>query len=748
MSVGAFASRRMLALLRPVLQPAWVALALSVPGSLAAQGVDFAWRQADLQRQQRSFSTPRSLLDASGTAFEAARRRGDVNAQLTTLLDAAAASIWLPAPEADQVLSRIPAVVARVDAQQATQRSQLVDLLAFQALNLVAAGRLDEAEAVLARAEEASHPPDDPGHRAHIEVAKALLTLLRDDADGALGHLAKAYEVAVHDYTRALIRSWQAAISRRASFFDDGLLRASRRLAKDANRLAPPDSALALGAFNLSVLAQCEALLGEPDEADRRGREFSRLTARLLDDQRVDYGDMGMVRVLAAFRRQDIALAERLGRRRVLMSWGLAAAGILAGIVVAAGVMQARQKGRLRALSGQLSARNTQLQLMSQSHTRLLAASCHDLREPAHALCILAEMAEASYQPDAPGQGHDTDHHLASIRHCSMTLTDMLSELLDLTRIEGGHYVPERRTVSLHALFDDLQLQFQETARRKGLKLEVADSDLYVRTDAYLLRRMLFSLVGNALRTTEAGDVRVSAVRDRHGSVQLRVQDSNLSLSPEALSALLDRGPQPGPISNEGSGVGVSIVKRAADLLEVPLTVTSQSGRGNLVTLSLEPASPTPLPAEPATAPAGTALRQPLIAVMEDDAESRQGMASLLTHWGYHVVTAASAQELWAALQAQSAGPPDLLLTDLNLGALNGLDEAAIVRAWPGCAEMPVMLLTGDQDAAASRRAAAAGIEVGYKPLLPRQLLAQVQAATQRKPAGGAPQALRAPVPA
>lgn len=719
-------------LLGPLLVSAFL---MGTQADAAAEGVHFEWRAADLLRQQRAFASPRAMFNEAEAQFADAVRQGDVDGQLTALLEAATAAVWLSEPAGDVVLSRLPKVLALLEPERPARRDLLVDLLAYQALILTAKNRLDDAQAVATRADLLSREVPDPGHRASVELALSLITLLKDDAPGALKRLDKAHEFAVHDMARALIKTWQASVYRRASYFQHELLRLSLQRAKESEQLASAQGFPALGLINVATLAQSEALLGEQFDAIRHGRQFATLASNMMAEDGVTFADSGMVRILAQFRRQDIVLAERLGHRRVLLTWGLLAAGILAATALTAIFVQTRQKLALSAASNELALRNEQLQQAHRSHTRLLAASCHDLREPAHALSLLAEMAAAQTPQspeDIPNGG--PDEHLATIRFCSVKLTDMLSELLDLTRIEAGQYVPERSNVALHLVFNEIAVHFQEHARRQGITLEVAPTDCHVRTDAYLLSRVLFSLVGSAIGATLAGQVRVSAIRERGGAVQLRVQDSGAGLPSQLQSPQLDRSTDLGPHSkaDDSLDLGVSIVRRAADLLEIPLAVTSQLGRGTIVTLTLESGVPSTQAPTGGVGEGPTPTPRRWIAVLEDDTESRQGMASLLRHWGYEVLTASSAQGLREALDAAPQSRIDLLITDLHLGPLNGLEETAAVRAWPRCSKLPVMLLTGDQDAAVAHDAALAQVSLSYKPVLPRQLLASIRAAMQQ----------------
>ncbi|RTL41634.1 MAG: hybrid sensor histidine kinase/response regulator [Burkholderiales bacterium] len=683
------------------------------------------------------------MFNEAQADHEQASRAGDTDRQLAALLDMAVAAVWLGPNDGDLVLTRVPDLLARPAPDTPARREALFDLLTYQAIILTAANRLPQAQAALAQARSRLPTIQDPGHRASLALAEALLSLLQDDAEQALTHLDDAYEHAVHDPMRGLIITWQGIISRRVSYYQYDLLRAALMKGREAARLLPSERYPLLAMMNISVLTQSAGLLGEWHEALQHSRRFATLAATVTGAQSIVYQDVGMIRILAQFRRQDLVLAEKLAKRRILLTWGLLAAGLLVASVMTALLLQRRQRRTLQAASTELELRNAQLQAAQISHTRRLTASCHDLREPAHALCLLADVAAtdaAAELSGAVGVQARTDEHLASILHSSMKLTDMLGELLDLTRIEAGQYVPERRAVPLQALLEEVALHFHEPARRQGMALDVADAALFVWSDPYLLRRTLYSLIASALRASPQGQLRVSARPVPPDQVELRVQLSSPGPGTDHWRAMLERQPTHGEeaSADQPFDLGVSIVKQAADLLDIPLEVASQPGRGTRVTLTLEQA-PDGLTAAPVVAgvSASTAAAR-CVAVLEDDAESRQGMAALLHHWGYRAICGAHADDLLRQMQAERVERLDLLITDLHLGLLDGLDAAAAVRQWPGCQDLPVLLLTGDQSEAVIAAAARFGAQIHYKPLLPRQLRAGILAALTPRPVVGA----------
>ncbi len=382
-------------------------------------------------------------------------------------------------------------------------------------------------------------------------------------------------------------------------------------------------------------------------------------------------------------------------------------------------------KQRMDQLAEQLAGRNAELQALNASRTRLLAAACHDLRQPAHALGLLAEMAGCESDEAA------REHKLEGIRRCSATLTDMLSMLMDMTQLEGRRYQPAVVDVPLGELMQELELQFAGLANRKGLMLLIPWTRMQVRSDRHLLRRILFNLVSNAVKYTQRGTVRV-LVQANGGQVQLTVQDTGHGIPAERLGDVfvdyvrLDTDHRP-----EGLGIGLPIVKRAADLLGHGVHLRSRVGEGTAVTLGL------PQAAAAASAPQLPPRVAPLlgqgrvVAVLEDDHESREALVSLLQHWGFQVLAAASRDDLLVQVDGLADGKPDLLIADLHVARGCGLQAAQALRERPGLHAMPALLITGDLDLKLVERAATLQICVTHKPVVPHRLRAKIAAVLQ-----------------
>lgn len=157
----------------------------------------------------------------------------------------------------------------------------------------------------------------------------------------------------------------------------------------------------------------------------------------------------------------------------------------------------------------------------------------------------------------------------------------MLDELMDLGRLDGGHYAPQLSPVSMHELLQEVKLHFEGLAARKGLRLEVLPApglaEVDIVSDRHLLRRIVFNLVSNAVKYTDTGFVRVKLSADATGrAVQLAVQDSGPGIPPDKLDDVFRDYVRLNPMqAAEGLGIGLSIVRRASELLGHSLQLVS-----------------------------------------------------------------------------------------------------------------------------------------------------------------------------
>ncbi|RTL40421.1 MAG: hybrid sensor histidine kinase/response regulator [Burkholderiales bacterium] len=408
----------------------------------------------------------------------------------------------------------------------------------------------------------------------------------------------------------------------------------------------------------------------------------------------------------------DLKAREQLAEQR---RWVLA---IALAIAVAVLAFVAELLRRQSAQRRQLASMAADLQALNASRTRLVAAACHDLRQPAHALGMLAEVAAAQVPAQARGA-------VDAIRRASASLSDLLDALFDMARLESDRYQPSIGPVSLGDLLGDLRSQFTVTALGKGLRLSIDEVDATVRSDAHLLRRMVMNLLSNAIKYTVAGSVDVRA--QRLGDDWLvSVTDTGPGIPAEQQEAAFSEYVRlDSSAGSDGLGIGLAIVKRSARLLGHRLTLTSTVGRGSCFTLALPAMDDAPAVVD---GPAEAVGAHQLIGLVDDDDQIRHAMQELLRLHGYAACAAPTLEALQQQLASAGTPRPDLVLSDLHLGAGDSLDGLA-ERVGPNgpWAGVPALLITGDLSAHVLRRCQALGITTAHKPLPVRKLLRLIQ---------------------
>ncbi len=359
----------------------------------------------------------------------------------------------------------------------------------------------------------------------------------------------------------------------------------------------------------------------------------------------------------------------------------------------------------------------------SAARTRFFAAANHDLRQPLHAIGLLAHTLHAQGASAAPADVADVAGHLVE---CVEGMTQVVDDLLDITRLDVGHLTPKGDTFMLDELVREACQPYQALARAKGLRLSTQAQPLAVRSDRALLARVLANLVSNAIRYTRAGTVSLMARRQGE-QVLLSVEDTGIGIATEHMPRIFEEFYQVGNPARDrrlGLGLGLATVKRLSDLLQLAVSVQSVPGRGSVFQLVLALASHADVaamrrPGEPAVEPLAASQR---VLVIEDDADSRNALLGLLRQWGCDARAAPSTREALALLG--QGFTPDVLLVDLRLAdGASGLDAIDTLRAAVG-QDLPALVVTGDAGSEHMHQAQARGFAVLVKPARPMQLRA------------------------
>ncbi len=365
-------------------------------------------------------------------------------------------------------------------------------------------------------------------------------------------------------------------------------------------------------------------------------------------------------------------------------------------------------------LADQLRAKNTELEEVVQARSRLLATVSHDLRQPAHAIGLLAERALIDASPAAKRQS------LSDLNALSQSLSASLSTLMDLTRLDAGLVEPRVLPVALEHVLRRLQAEFESMARGKGLQLLIKPSGVWVLSDPVLLHGMLSNLVSNAIKYTSEGSVEVDT-KEVAGQACVSVRDTGMGIREDKLDLIfkefvrLDAAES----GSEGLGLGLSIVKRYGLLLGHRLSVKSQLGRGSRfsVYLPLTPAALDETHADHRLVSGESSLAGLRILVVDNVHLLLTSMTRTLSGWGCKVY---AARNLVEALAVTREEPIQLVISDFHLGDLepNGLQLIEAMRA-RSKHFLPAMLMTGDVSAQLESQAQAQSVEVLHKPVRP-----------------------------
>jgi PAS domain S-box-containing protein len=333
-----------------------------------------------------------------------------------------------------------------------------------------------------------------------------------------------------------------------------------------------------------------------------------------------------------------------------------------------------------RAISDALVAAREEAERANRAKSRFLATASHDLRQPLQAIRLI----NASLQKLTQQIPHIGD--LAVQQETAIdSATRMLNALLDISRLESGTVEPQLSPVSLATTFQELAREFDPAAATKKLRLEFADTQIVLSTDRTLFAQLLQNLIGNALKYTEHGYVRITQGLESDALV-LAIEDSG---------AGIPHGPQ--GTQRLGVGLGLAIVREVCRLLGYSVAVSSRVGEGTGVSIRIPrhrllAAAQAPVPA------ADVAIQMPLsgsrVVLLEDNDAVRMATELFLTLEGFDTRAAATVEEAEGMLADMRSS--DILIADYHLdGKLTGLDVLLQLRSQQG-RDVPAILLSGD----------------------------------------------------
>lgn len=363
----------------------------------------------------------------------------------------------------------------------------------------------------------------------------------------------------------------------------------------------------------------------------------------------------------------------------------------------------------------------------NQAKSEFLAKMSHELRTPLNAVIGYSEML----LEDAQDKGHDSQREdIARIHSAGKHLLSLVSDVLDLSKIEAGKMDVYPEPIELADLLNDVATVSQAAVTANGNRLERAFPPRLgvVETDAAKLRQALVNLLNNAGKFTRNGVVTLGGVvRDRW--MELSVRDTGIGIRPESLVNLFENfGEMPGATASKygGTGLGLALSQKLCHLLGGDIGVESTLGRGALFTIRVptkcnQNGLPQPTPVNfPVRSPVDGASRKLLL--IDDDPTALDLVQRITAKEGYIPIRAQGARE---GLTVAWNDRPAAIVLDVEMPGLSGWDVLLTLKADDELRDCPIILVTSNDDVHKSRLLGASAHLV--KPLDRESLLAALK---------------------
>jgi signal transduction histidine kinase/ActR/RegA family two-component response regulator len=475
------------------------------------------------------------------------------------------------------------------------------------------------------------------------------------------------------------------------------------------------------------------------DRAEGRGEEaFEKLERwRRIDKTQTDAAHARSVAEMSSALESELTAKRDESRRlaaEVQLNRRLAqASGVIAlllAVLVAGGVTWAIYQRRV---SHHLREAREHAEAASKAKSAFLAVMSHELRTPLNGMLGLAQALRT--EPLPPHQRDQVDLILDS----GDTLLVLLNDILDLSKIEAGKLEIAPTAGDLVATCSRLIGAYQPTARDKGIDLAFRVEGVppgLLLFDAVRIRQCLTNLVSNALKFTNGGKVEVvlasgpdlASGRQR---VRLKVSDTGIGMSQATLSKLFRAFTQADASTTRtfgGTGLGLNITRRLVEMMGGEIRVESTEGEGSTFIVEMlvdaaveaEPGPDTTGAEEPAE-PSFAAVHGSRVLVVDDHPVNRRVIRLFLAPFECEIFEAENGKE---ALEALESEPVDIVLMDVNMPVMDGLEATRRLRADARFAQLPVIALTADVMSAQIKTCLAAGADAHVaKPIDLRNLL-------------------------
>jgi len=384
-----------------------------------------------------------------------------------------------------------------------------------------------------------------------------------------------------------------------------------------------------------------------------------------------------------------------------------------------------------KAIQAELAAKNLELEQASRHKSAFLASMSHELRTPLTSILGFSSLLLQGLFGDLSAKQRD---YVRGIEDSGTHLLNLIKDILDLSKVEAGRIDLAIAPCSLVAICQDAIGLVSSQTREKRIAVELSISpDLdTIAVDELRFRQMLVNLLSNALKFSEPGSRIGIDAQPNDGTISICVWDRGIGIA-EADMNLLFRPFQQLDTSlsrtHEGTGLGLALTQRLAKLHGGSVTCESQLGEGSRFTIVLPDSRPpetiAALEARPATvAPRRSDRGNAPILIVEDNEANATFLCDALESWGYRIRHETCSYDALAWMQRQT---PGLILMDINLPDINGLELTQTLRRDPRWADLPIVAMTALTMQGDRERCLEAGMQDYIsKPIDSRRLAALV----------------------
>ncbi len=369
----------------------------------------------------------------------------------------------------------------------------------------------------------------------------------------------------------------------------------------------------------------------------------------------------------------------------------------------------------------------------SRAKSEFLANMSHEIRTPMNAILGFAEILKGKIRDEQHKQ------YLTSIHSAGKTLMTLINDILDLSKIEAGKMKLDYEPINPVFVFKEIADVFSQNISDKGLKFFMeTDMNLpeFLLLDEIRLRQILFNLVGNAIKFTESGHVKIAVYMLAHKETPdkvdfiFAVEDTGIGIPDEQKQTIFNTFEQQSGQDHAcygGTGLGLAITKRLTEMMGGVISVSGEKGQGSIFTVTLKNVQKT----EAVDAPGinidpsvdSVIFDKAVILIADDIKDSRLVLINCLEDYGFGFIEAQDGRQ---AIDLARDRHPDLILMDMKMPVTDGREATRIIKAHDATKDIPIIAVTAEamKDAEKEIRALCDGYL--RKPIKKADLIAEL----------------------